>query len=201
LEEACRQFNSWRDQGIAPPVVSVNVSGVQFKRTLGLELEVAASLTKWSIRPGDIELELTETVLMEITQKHADTFERLQQLGVRIAIDDFGTGYSSLKYLTQYPVDRLKIAQELLFRVTTDPRCATVVRTAIRLAQELGIDVIAEGVETLAQANFLLSAGCAHAQGYYFSRPLNAARTTKLLRHGKIEMAQTPTHSLDLTAA
>jgi len=140
-------------------------------------------------------------VLMEITQKHGDAFERLRKLGVRIAIDDFGTGYSSLKYLTIYPVNRLKIAQELVFRVTTDSRNATVVHAAIRLAQELGIEVIAEGVETEAQANFLHSAGCAYAQGYYFSRPVNANSATQLLRQRKIEFTQVPTPRLDATAA
>src|SRR3984893_17770854 len=166
-----------------------------------MALEIAASLARWDIEPCNIEVELTETVLMEITKKHGDTFERLGQLGVRTAIDDFGTGYSSLKYLTIYPVNRLKIAQELVFRVTTDARNATVVRAAIRLAQELGIEVIAEGVETEAQANFLISAGCTYAQGYYFSRPVNAMRATELLRQGKIEFRRMPTPRLDVTAA
>ncbi len=188
FEEGCRQLKWWRDQGIAPELLAVNVSGVQFKRASDLELEIAASLARWDIEPGNIEVELTETVLMEITQKHGDTLERLRQLGVRIAIDDFGTDYSSLKYLTIYPVNRLKLAQELVFQVTTDSRNATVVRAAIRLAQELGIEVIAEGVETEAQADFLLSAGCAYAQGYYFSCPVNAERATELLRHGQFEV-------------
>ena len=199
FEEACRQLKRWRDQGIAPQTLAVNVSGVQFKRSSDLELDIAASLARWGIKSDNIEVELSETVLMEMTQKHGDALERLQQLGVRIAIDDFGTGYSSLKYLTIYPVNRLKIAQDLVFRVTTDARNATVVRAAIRLAQELGIEVIAEGVETEAQANFLLSAGCAYAQGYYFSRPVNAERATELLRQGKIELTRTP--RLDVTAA
>jgi EAL domain-containing protein (putative c-di-GMP-specific phosphodiesterase class I) len=201
FEGACRQLKRWRDQGIAPEILAVNVSGVQFKRAPDLPLEIAASLARWDITPGNVEVELTETVLMEITKKQGDTFERLRQLGVRIAIDDFGTGYSSLKYLTIYPVDRLKIAQELVFRVTTDSRNATVVRAAIRLAKELGIGVIAEGVETEAQANFLLSAGCAYAQGYYFSRPVNAVRATELLQHGKIEVTGMPIPLLDVSVA
>jgi diguanylate cyclase (GGDEF)-like protein len=201
FEESCRQLKRWRDQGIAPDILAVNVSGVQFKRASDLPLEIAATLARWGIKPGSIEVEVTETVLMEITKKHGDTFDRLGQLGVRIAIDDFGTGYSSLKYLTIYPVNRLKIAQELVFRVTTDSRNATVVRAAIRLAKELGIEVIAEGVETEAQAKFLLSAGCAYAQGYYFSRPVNAERATELLRHGKIEFTGMPIPRLDVSAA
>lgn len=200
FEEACRQLKRWRDQGIAPQVLAVNVSGVQFKRASDLELDIAASLAKWDIESGNIEVELTETVLMEITQKHGDSLERLRQLGVRIAIDDFGTGYSSLKYLTIYPVNRLKIAQELIFRVTSDSRNATVVRAAIRIAQELGIEVIAEGVETKAQADFLLSAGCAYAQGYYFSPPVNAQCATTLLQQGKIVSTAMPTPRLGLIA-
>jgi diguanylate cyclase (GGDEF)-like protein len=201
LDEGCRQLKRWRDQGIAPELLAVNVSGVEFKRASDLALEIAATLARWDIEPGSIEVELTETVLMEITQKHGDAFERLRKLGVRIAIDDFGTGYSSLKYLTIYPVNRLKVAQELVFGVTTDSRNATVVRAAIRLAKELGIEVIAEGVETEAQANFLLSAGCAYAQGYYFSRPVNAERATELLQHGKIEFTGMPIPRLDVSAA
>jgi diguanylate cyclase (GGDEF)-like protein len=201
LEEACRQLKEWCDQEVAPQVLTINASGGQFKRASDLELNIAASLARCGIKSGNIELEFTETVLMEMTQKHGDALERLRQLGVRIAIDDFGTGYSSLKYLTLYPISRLKIAQELVFRVTTDSRNATVVRAAIRLAKELGIEVVAEGVETEAQANFLLSAGCAHAQGYYFSRPVNAERATQLLRRGKIELPRMPAARLDVTAA
>jgi diguanylate cyclase (GGDEF)-like protein len=192
FEEACCQLQRWRDQRIAPQVLAVNVSGVQFKRASDLELDIAASLARCNIESGNIEVELTETVLMEITQKHGDALERLQRLGVRIAIDDFGTGFSSLKYLTIYPVNRLKIAQELVVGVTTDSRNATVVRAAIRLAQELGIEATAEGVETKAQADFLLSAGCPYAQGYYFSRPVNAKRATELLQQGTIEFIAKP---------
>ena len=113
----------------------------------------------------------------------------MRQLGTRIAIDDFGTGYSSLKYLTVYPVNRLKLAREFVYRVTVDYRNAAVVRAAIRLARELGLDVIAEGVETEAQMRFLVAAGCEHAQGFYFSRPAPAKRAPELLRIGRLEPA------------
>jgi diguanylate cyclase (GGDEF)-like protein len=189
FEEACRQLNEWQTEGIAPQVLAVNVSGVQLKSATELEREVEASLSKWNINPGDIELELTESVLMEATQKHSNTLENLRRLGTRIAIDDFGTGYSSLKYLTTYPVNRLKLAQEFVFRVTVDYRNAAVVRAAIRLAHELGLDVIAEGVETEAQMRFLIGAGCEQAQGYYFSRPVPAAQATAILREGRVEPA------------
>jgi diguanylate cyclase (GGDEF)-like protein len=185
LDAACRQLSLWQDQGIAPKVMAVNCSAVQFKGSSDLEHDVAASLGKWDIAPGKIELELTETVLMEVTQEHSDRFDRLRKLGIRIAIDDFGTGYSSLNYLTTYPVHRLKIAQQLVSGVATESRSATVVRTAIRLAHELGIEIIAEGIETEAQVKFLVSAGCKQGQGYYFGQPVNAACATELLRMGR----------------
>jgi diguanylate cyclase (GGDEF)-like protein len=201
FEDACRQLKLWHSEGIAPQVVSVNVSGVQFKSASDLEREVEESLTRWSLNPGNLELELTESVLMEATRRHSNTLDKLRQLGIKIAIDDFGTGYSSLKYLTTYPVNRLKLAPEFVFRVTVDYRNAAVVRAAIRLANELGLDVIAEGVETEAQVRFLMGAGCEQAQGYYFSRPVPAAKATELLRAGRIEPASAPPRRLTSSAA
>jgi diguanylate cyclase (GGDEF)-like protein len=201
FEEACRQLKLWHAEGIAPQVLAVNVSGVQFKGASELEREVEASLTRWGINPGDLELELTESVLMEATQRYSNTLENLRRLGTRIAIDDFGTGYSSLKYLTTYPVNRLKLAQEFVYRVTVDYRNAAVVRAAIRLAHELGLDIIAEGVETEAQVRFLMGAGCEQAQGYYFSRPVTALRATELLREGRVEPAASPMRRLTSSAA
>jgi EAL domain-containing protein (putative c-di-GMP-specific phosphodiesterase class I) len=186
FDEACWQFKSWHSQGIAPQVLSVNVSGVQFKGAAELEREVEQSLTRWDVDPANLELELTESVLMEVTQRHGNTLEKLRQLGIKIAIDDFGTGYSSLKYLTTYSVNRLKLAPEFVFRVTVDYRNAAVVRAAIRLANELGLDVIAEGVETEAQVRFLMGSGCEQAQGFYFSPPVAAEKATELLRAGRL---------------
>ena len=186
LDRACRQLRQWRDAGIAPDLVGVNFSALHFKASAELAREVGASLDKWGVPPGMIEVELTESVLMEITQQHDSRLQDLRQLGVRIALDDFGTGYSSLSYLANYPISRVKIAQELVSGVEDDGRSATVVRAAIRLAHELGIDIIAEGVETEGQGKFLVSAGCEHGQGFYFSRPVDAARATELLRAGQI---------------
>ena len=187
LDDACRQLTSWQEEGIAPRVVGVNFSALHFKGSSDVACDVAGSLNKWGITPGMIEIELTESVLMDITQQHNDRFEQLRRLGVRSAIDHFGTGYSSLSYLANYAINRIKIAQELVFEVDTDSRNAAVVRAAIRLARELGIEVIAEGVETEGQATFLLSAGCEYAQGYLFSKPVSAERATALLRLGRIK--------------
>ena len=201
LDAACRQLRSWQDQGVAPASVGVNFSALHFKASTDLDQEVAASLDRWGVAPGAIEIELTETMLMDITQQHNDRFERLRHLGVRIAIDDFGTGYSSLSYLANYPINRVKIAQELVFGVDSDNRSAAVVRAAIRLARELGIEIIAEGVETEGQAKFLLAAGCEHVQGYYFSRPVDAQRATVLLREKKVVPARGPLRLVGSSAA
>jgi diguanylate cyclase (GGDEF)-like protein len=182
IDEACRQLRLWRDQKILAPLVSVNVSALQLRDGCDLARDVNSSLARWGIAPTDLEIELTESVLMEAAQRRNKSLEQLRQLGVRIAIDDFGTGYSSFGYLATYPVTRLKIAQELVFPATTDSRSAAVVRAAIDLGNALGIEVIAEGVETDAHARFLATAGCDQAQGYHFSRPLNAACATELLR-------------------
>ena len=201
FEHACRQLKDWRDQGIAPDVLAVNFSAVQFKSGTELNREIAESLARWNIPAESMEIELTESVLMEVTQQHTETLEEIRALGVRIAIDDFGTGYSSLNYLTRYPVNRLKIAQELVLRETTDVRSATVVRASIRLADELGIEFIAEGVENPAQALFLMSAGCHIAQGYHFSQPVSADEMTELLRKGYIVPAETAARLRKVTAA
>ncbi len=181
FDEACRQMRVWQDEGIDAPTVAVNVSAIQCKRP-ELEQDIVASLRRWKIAPGRIELELTESVLMEATQHHRDIIARLRAVGLRLAIDDFGTGYSSLNYLTNFPVDRIKIAQELIFKCTTEIRYAAVVRAAIHLAEELDTEVLAEGVENAEHARFLSSAGCKFAQGYFFSRPVDAAQATTLLR-------------------
>jgi diguanylate cyclase (GGDEF)-like protein len=201
LDAACRQLRSWQDQGVAPALIGVNVSALHFKGSTDIDRDVAECLGKWGIAPGMIEIELTETVLMDITQQHSERFERLRQLGVRIAIDDFGTGYSSLSYLANYPVSRMKIAQELVSGVDPDSRSATVVRAAIRMARELGIEIIAEGVETEGQTKFLLSAGCESGQGFYFSRPVNAERATELLRAGRISPVRGSLRLIETTAA
>jgi diguanylate cyclase (GGDEF)-like protein len=201
FDAACCQLAQWQEQGIAPQTVAVNVSGIQIKRIDDLVRDITGSLAKWNIKPEALELELTETVLMDASQKHSEALQRLRQMGLRIAIDDFGTGFSSLKYLTIYPINKLKIAQELVFRVTDDPRNAAVVRAAIRLGRELGIEVIAEGVETKAQARFLWSAGCNYAQGYHYSRPVDANAATALLLQGRIDPAQELAPIKDLPAA
>jgi EAL domain-containing protein (putative c-di-GMP-specific phosphodiesterase class I) len=200
LTQACRQFREWEDKGLTVPRLAVNVSGAQLRRPSEFERDVAENFTLWGIRRHAIEFELTESVLMEVTQKQSDALEHLRRLGATIAIDDFGTGYSSLKYLTTYHVDRLKIAQELIAGVTSDSRSAVVVRSSIGLAHDLGIEVIAEGVEGEDQAKFLLEAGCEYAQGYHYSRPMPANKVAKLLRVTSLTPLET-TRALSTSSA
>ena len=181
IEQACRQIKAWSDLGVTPPIVAINLSGAQFKLASQLDEIVTENLARYNIAPELLELELTESVLIETTQRHGEAFNRLLQIGVRLAIDDFGTGYSSLDYLRAFRVSRLKIDRRFINGVMTNADDAAIVRATIGLAHELGIEVMAEGVETAGQRNFLISANCKYAQGYFFGRPMPAAAATDLL--------------------
>ncbi len=187
LDEACRQIKAWRDQGIAPPLLAINVSAAELHDYAKFEQFLAESLKRWSVAPGDIELELTESVLMEASQMHSDALARIKALGTSIAIDDFGTGYSSLAYLSAYPLSRLKIAQRFVLGIPDNAGDVAITRATLSLARELGVKVIAEGVETKAQLDFLVSAGCVVGQGFGFSRAVQAAHAADLLRQEFIE--------------
>jgi diguanylate cyclase (GGDEF)-like protein/PAS domain S-box-containing protein len=186
MREACRQMKEWLDAGIAPPLIAVNLSAVQFKTPLELENDIAAILAETALPARFIELELTESVLMEASLKHNDVLLRLRKAGLRIAIDDFGTGYSSLDYLRRFPVDRIKIAQHFIVDLTTASSDAAIVRAAIGLAHELNLKVVVEGVETAEQLKLVRSWGCHQVQGYYFSKPIRAEDITARLRKGTI---------------
>jgi EAL domain-containing protein (putative c-di-GMP-specific phosphodiesterase class I) len=183
LREACRQVKEWTVEGYDLRVVAVNLSTVQFKRAFELEAGIAAILAETRLPPDKLELELTETVLMSATRDHNDVLQRLRGRGVRIAIDDFGVGYSSLDYLRRFPVDRIKVAQEFVGRVASEPGSAAIVRAAIGLARELGVTLVAEGVETREQLDLLKEWGCREAQGFYFAEPLTADFLKPLLAH------------------
>ena len=195
LEEACRQARRWLDEGFAPERLGVNFSSLQLKTPGQLENEIDAILGETGLPTNMLELELTETTIMETTRDHSGILEDLRKRGVRIAIDDFGTGYSSLAYLGRFPVDRIKLAQEFIVDLVTDPRHAAIVQAAIGLARLLGIDMIAEGVETEQQLELLKSWGCRSAQGFYFAKPMSPEDITPLLRRGKIELESRHGHT------
>ena len=182
IEHACWQIKAWSDAGVTPPIVAVNLSGAQFRLAAHLDQIVTENLARYKVAPGRLELELTESVLIEATQRHGQGFKRLRDIGVRLAIDDFGTGYSSLDYLRSFHVARLKIDRRFVAGVTTNTDDPAIVRAVIGLARELGIEVMAEGVETTAQRDFLIAAGCENAQGFYFGKPMNAAAAGEMLR-------------------
>jgi EAL domain-containing protein (putative c-di-GMP-specific phosphodiesterase class I) len=179
LEAACAQFAAWREQGIAPPRVSINVSAQQLKY-VEFPRSVRRVLEKFSMSPELLELELTETVLAEDAAGAA--LLQLAALGVRIALDDFGTGYSSLNYLRLHPIHAVKIDRSFLEEVPVNPASATLAETIITMAHALGKEVVAEGVETEEQMQFLREHGCDIAQGFYLARPLPVAQITELLQ-------------------
>jgi diguanylate cyclase (GGDEF)-like protein len=190
LEESCRQIKQWRGERVDVPRVGVNLSAAQLKTAPHLDRDLAAVLARYGIAPHDIEIELTEFALMEATEAHGGLIGRIRALGIGIAIDDFGTGYSSLEYLRSYQVSRLKIAREFIRELGSNPGDAAIVRATIGLARELGLEVIAEGVETAEQLAFLDAAGCRYVQGYYFGRRVPAAAAADLMREGTIGPAQ-----------
>lgn len=186
IDEVCKQILAWRAAGLSPPKIALNVSTVQIKATPDFDGDLMQTLRHWCVEPSAIELELTESVLMTTTREHRDMIERLHKLGVSIAIDDFGTGYSSLGYLRAYRVSHIKIAQEFIRNIEEGSGDVAIVRAAISLARELGIAIIAEGVETAYQLKLLTDAGCRYVQGFYFSPPVPAPEAAELLKRGTI---------------
>lgn len=185
LHEACRQAALWREAGFPPFMVAVNVSSRQFAEGNLLEC-VKSALSQHGLQAQCLKIEITESMLMQDADRAIMTMQELIRMGVHIAIDDFGTGYSSLSYLGKFPINELKIDQSFVRNLMQDGDNATIVRAIISLARSLKLGVIAEGVETAAQADFLKHAGCNVMQGYYFSKPLDSGAMTKLLhaRHG-----------------
>ncbi len=183
LGEACRQARLWQDQEATPLVVAVNLSALQFKHGNVLEL-VSRTLAATGLRPERLELELTESILLQDIEATMHTLQALKALGVKLSIDDFGTGYSSLSYLKQLAVDKLKIDQSFVRDMLTDADGAAIVKTIIQLGHNLQLTIIAEGVETEAQLMFLDQSGCDEAQGYLFSRPLPAQQIAPLREDG-----------------
>ncbi len=171
LEEACRQLHAWQVQGLERVRIAVNISAKQLQE--GDLVERIASLArKHGISPTDLEVELTESVIMANPAEISEVLTRLRQIGVTVAVDDFGTGYSSLAYLRRLPIDVLKIDSSFVMNADRDDGDAQIVRIIMALAQALKLDVVAEGVENPGQAEFLKSCGCPTAQGFFYSQPL-----------------------------
>ncbi len=174
LGEACRQNRAWQEQGMPAVPVAVNISALQFRQPQ-FEASVERALAESGLEPAWLELELTESMMLHQGQGATDLLDRLKARGVRLSIDDFGTGYSSLAYLKRLPLDKLKIDQAFVRDIASDAGDAAITATIIQMAHNLGLSVIAEGVETEAQLEFLQAHDCASAQGFYFARPMPAA--------------------------
>ena len=181
LREACRQVREWVDAGLVVAPVAVNVSSLEF-RSDGFLDNLRAILRDTSLDPHYLELELTESVLMQHAESTLSVLSALKAIGVRLAVDDFGTGYSSLSYLKRFPMDSLKIDQSFVRDIASSTDDVPIVRAVITMAKSLRQRVVGEGVETEEQMAFLHANGCDEAQGYYFSMPLAAENFVKLLK-------------------
>lgn len=188
LDHACRQMRQWRTEGVAPPLMTINLSLTQLKNTRELVQDVVDALAKWDLLAGELEFDVTEATLAQLKWNRNDVLIQLRRLGVKIAIDDFGMEYSSFDYLKSYSVNHLKIARTLIAEAVTDTDKADMIRVMIALARELGISVMAEGVETAEQRALLIATGSpTKAQGFYFSEPVNATRFRTLLDQRQIK--------------
>ena len=180
LREACRQNREWQQRGLIAVPVAVNISARQLDGDLVATVSEALEVS--SLPAHFLDLELTETILMESAAASSSTIDALKALGTRISIDDFGTGYSSLSYLERYPIDALKIDRSFMPLEPQSPGAGIIAGTIISMAQSLGIDVVAEGVETREQRDFLLARGCSSAQGYYYWPAMTPKELEALVR-------------------
>ena len=183
LREACKQAREWMVAGLHSISVAVNISALELRDESFLE-RVFAILAETCLDPRLLELELTESVLMKHPDSATSILKNLRAAGVRVAVDDFGTGYSSLSYLRKFPADAIKIDQSFIRQMSATPGETSIVTAIIRMGQSLNLRVIAEGVETQTELEFLQSQHCDEAQGYYFSRPVSPQQFASLLETG-----------------
>jgi diguanylate cyclase (GGDEF)-like protein/PAS domain S-box-containing protein len=179
LYEACRQMRAWRGQGLNPPPCAVNLSARQFEGNV-ID-DVASALETNGLHSGDLEVEITESLLMANPERTKQVLERIYELGVAIAIDDFGTGHSSLAYLKHFPARTLKIDRSFIKDLPADRDDAAITQAVVAMGHSLGMRVVAEGVETSAQLEFLRRVRCDEAQGYLFARPMHGDALGKWL--------------------
>ncbi len=185
LREACRQMRAWQAQFpiTAPWIISVNLSTKQFKQP-DLVQQIEDILRETGLESDSLKLEITESLIMDSVDSATAMLSQLKALGIQLSMDDFGTGYSSLSYLHQFPMDTLKVDRSFVSRMATNGQGKDIAHTIVILAHQLGLDVVAEGVETAEQLDQLRSLGCEYAQGYYFSRPIDAEKAEALIEAG-----------------
>jgi diguanylate cyclase (GGDEF)-like protein/PAS domain S-box-containing protein len=190
LDQACRQMSLWRKEKLQLSIIAVNLSLFQLKSGQELVRDVTETLNKWGLLPSDLEFDVTEATLAQLTWTQNPILPQLRELGVKIAIDDFGSEYSSFDYVRAYGVNHLKVAQSFINRSTTDPGSAATIRAIVNFARDIGIVVIAQGVETEQQRDLLtLTDITTQAQGFHFSKAVGAERASQLLRNGPLVVA------------
>jgi EAL domain-containing protein (putative c-di-GMP-specific phosphodiesterase class I) len=180
LNQACNQLKQFQEMGFSNLVVAVNVSVRQLEGQ-NMTLFIKQILNKTGIKPACLEIEITESVMMEDPERMIVSLRELKQLGIRLALDDFGTGHSSLSYLQRFPFDKLKIDRAFIRNIIESPDDAAIAMTIGAMAKSLKLEVIAEGVETEEQREFLKKCGCNEIQGYLISRPVPANQFARLL--------------------
>lgn len=200
-QSACRQHRTWLEAGHPPIRIAVNLSALQFLHG-DLADKVAHVLAVNDMDPAYLELELTESMLMHDVENTIRTLCELKKMGVRLSIDDFGTGYSSLSYLKRFPLDILKIDRSFVTDIGTESDNGEIAKTIIAVAHALGLEVVAEGVETQQQLDFMHTARCDLVQGYFFSKPLPPAECARLLTGAPLERSglSGPRHTARLVA-
>ena len=186
VREACRQARAWQDEGMAPLRISVNLSPSQFRGS-GLTETIRRALDDAGLQPRYLEVELTESAVMSDPEESIAILEQLSAMGVLVSVDDFGTGYSSMSYLRRFPIDKLKIDRVFINEIASRAEDASIVRAIVSLAHSLRLKVVAEGVETPAQLEFLKLVGCDEYQGYHFSRPLPAGEFARVVRETTLQ--------------
>ena len=180
LKKACRQARDWMAAGLSPVKMAVNISPRQFQA--GLADQISSVLKETGLAPSLLEIEITETLIIQDVDTSVRIMRAIKQMGVSLALDDFGIGYSCLGMLKTFPLSCMKIDRSFLTHLPAKTKDSAIVSIMIQLAGSLGIDVIAEGVETAEQADFLRAAGCPYGQGYYFGRPVAAGEIEGMLK-------------------
>ena len=203
IEESCRQMRQWQEQFAAARlmVINVNLSARQLEQKDLVE-QIAKVLEETGLNPNCLKLEITESVIMSNAEEAVETVCALRRMGVRVSIDDFGTGYSSLSYLHRFPINTLKVDRSFISRIGNADEHSEIIRTIITLAFNLGIDVVAEGVENVEQLDFLREMKCSYGQGFYYSRPVNslsAAGMIEKLRQTELSPIISPVCEINLT--
>lgn len=181
LEQSCKDIKQWHDEGLCKGRIAVNVSGIQLEHSEFAEI-LKYNLKKYDVDPSMIEIEVTESMVMKNPQRWISVLEEIHRIGVSISIDDFGTGYSSLSYLRRMPVDTLKIDQSFIQDIPEEKDACAIVDAIINMADSLGINTLAEGIETSNQREYLVKKSCKHGQGYLLSKPMNGKDTYNWLK-------------------